>query len=343
MKDIQIANKTIGTGHPCFLIAELGYNFTSLEEALDSIDKAAEAGVDSIKVQTFQAETIVAKGFDFPEEAGGSDQFEEFKRYEITEEQHTAIFQRARSKGLIPFSTPSHAKDVELLERVGCDIYKVGSDDLTNIPFLTHVAKLGKPMIFSSGMGSMEEVSAAVDAIKSTGNDQIILLQCTSNYPIKDLSLVNLRVMETYRKRFDLHTGYSDHTDNPMTPALAAALGAVVVERHYTPDKNNGAPDSYFSADPKELTAIVQSVRNAEIMLGTGEKTPTKSETEMRQFARKSAIARNDIPAGHKITADDIVIKRPAIGVPPAEIHKLFGKKAKKAIAADEPITWDCV
>lgn len=343
MREIRVGARSIGPGRPVFIIAELGYSFKSLEEALAAVDAAAEAGVDAVKLQTFRAQTVVARGYQFPPEAGGVDQFDEFKRYEISEEQHRAIFERARQRGIVPFSSPSHYDDVELLERLDVELYKIGSDDLTNLPFIEHVARIGKPMIVSTGMGTLEEVAAAVEAARRAGNDRIVLLQCVSNYPIQDPSLVNLRVVEDYRKRFGVLVGFSDHTVSFSAPVAATSLGCVVLERHYALSKKNGTPDAFFSADPGELAEIVRLVRETERMLGDGAKRPTATESRMREYTRKSVIARSDLRKGRALRPEDVIIKRPAVGIQPADLAKIIGRPLKKNVAADEPLTWDCL
>jgi len=341
VKGFSVENKRIGPGEPCFVIAELGYNFVDEAEMLAAVDAAAEAGCDSIKLQTFRADTVVAKGFDFPAEAGGNDQWDEFKRYEISEELHRSFFARARRKGLVPLSTPSHPDDLALLERVGSSIYKVGSDDLTNLPFMELVAKTGKPLIFSSGMASFDEVAAALAVARAAGNDEVVVLQCTSNYPIKDPSLVNARVIGSYREKLGVLSGYSDHTTSLVTPVVAAAMGARVYERHFTLKKDNGTPDAPFSADPAEMKAIVAAIREAEAMLGDGVKKPTPTESRMRAYTRKGAIAARDLAAGETLKASDLAVKRPALGIPPAEAAKAVGRRLKTAVKRDQPLAWE--
>lgn len=343
MRTLAIGDRMIGDGCPVFIIAELGYNFNRLEEALRSVDEAAVAGADAIKVQTFRAEQIVARGVDFPPEAGGANQYDEFKRYEISEASHRAIFARARERGLIPFSTPSHPDDVELLERVGVDLYKIGSDDLTNLPFLRYIASKGKSIIFSSGMANLAEVDEAIRTFHEAGNRQLVLLQCVSNYPIQDLSAVNLRVIKTYRQAFPVLVGLSDHTTSITAAVAAVALGACVIERHFVINKALKVPDAFFSADPVEMAALVQAIREAEAMLGDGVKRPAPSEGKMRLDARKSIIARRTIRHGHTITGDDVIIKRPGTGIAPRDLPLVIGRVARRDIAPDEVITWDVV
>ncbi|MCX5788600.1 MAG: N-acetylneuraminate synthase family protein [Elusimicrobia bacterium] len=340
---IAVGGRIIGQDRPVFVIAELGYSFVDLDEALRAVDAVADSGADAVKLQTFRAETVVAKGFDFPPEAGGVDQFAEFKRYQISEETHRAIFERAKKRGIAAFSSPSHPDDLALLERLGVELHKIGSDDLTNIPLIRKVAGTGKPVILSTGMGTLEEVGAAVKAVRGTGNDKLVLLQCTSNYPIRDLSVVNLRVIPDYQKRFNVLVGLSDHTTTLSAAPAAVALGAIAIERHFALSKDNGTPDAPFSSDPAELAQLVRLVRETEKMLGDGAKKPTPTEAQMRQYTRKSAIACRNLPAGHTLSAGDFIIKRPALGVAPAEAEKLIGRVLKRPVREDQPIPWDAV
>jgi len=341
--ELRLGERRIGENQPVFIIAELGYNFNTLDEALRSVDAAAKSGVDAIKVQTFRADTITTRNLDFPAEAGGVNQYEEFKRYEISEETHRAIFARARDRGLIPFSTPSHPDDVELLERVGIELYKIGSDDLTNLPFLRYVAAKGKPMILSSGMATLAEVDEAIRTVRGAGNDRIVLLQCTSNYPVRDLSVLNLRVIETYRRTFPVLVGFSDHSTTLSAAVAAVTLGAVVVERHFTLDTALEVPDAFFSSNPAEMAALVRAIRETEAMLGDGVKRPTPTEEKMRADTRKGLVAARAIPKGATITPEDIGIKRPGMGIAPRDFDLVIGRQAARDIQADEVITWDLV
>jgi len=341
VRQIRIGDRLIGEGCPVWVIAELGYNFNSLAEALESVDAAAEVGVDALKLQTFRAETIVTRSSEFPPEAGGVNQYDEFRRYEISEEVHRQIFARCRERGIIPFSTPSHVDDVDLLERVGVDLYKIGSDDLTNLPFLRYVAAKKKPVIFSSGMATLSEVDEAIRTMREAGNEDLILLQCVSNYPIKDLSLVNLRTIETYRRAFGIPVGLSDHTTTFSAAVAAVALGACVIERHFALSRDLPVPDAFFSADPTGMRVLVQAVRETERMLGDGIKRPAATEWQMRKDTRKSLVARRPIAKGQAIGPDDIIVKRPGWGIFPRDWDRVIGRKAARSIAADEVITWD--
>lgn len=341
--DLWIGGRRIGPSEPPFVIAELGYNFNTLDEALASVTAVARAGADAIKLQTFCAETVATRTVEFPVEAGGVNQFDEFKRYEIDEETHRKVFAAARQQGIIPFSTPSHEDDVELLERVGVDLYKIGSDDLTNLPFLRYVARKGKPIILSSGMATLAEVDEGIRTIFDAGNRNLILLHCISNYPVEDPSILNLRVIETFRQTFPVLVGFSDHSTTLPAAIAAVALGAVVIERHFVLDKAMPVPDAFFSVTPAELQDLVQAVREAHSMLGDGFKMPAASEALMRVDTRKGLVARRAIPEGQLIGRDDVIVKRPARGIQPRDLDVVIGRRAKRQIAADEIITWDLV
>lgn len=345
MKKVKIGNKTIGKGEPVFIVAEIGYNFNTLDEALRSIDAAVDCSVDAVKFQTFRADTVTTRDIYFPKEAGGTSQYEEFKRYELSEEWHRELFKYARGKGIIAFSTPGHQTDVELLERLGILLYKIGSDDCTNLPFLKYIAEIGKPMFVSTGMANLAEVVEAVETILSTGNEQLVILHTVSNYPIEDTAQVNLRAIQTLQHAFndEILVGYSDHTTSLTIPVAAVAMGACVYERHFTIDKNLDAPDAFLSADPSEMKAIIKAIREVERALGDGIKRPAPSEKDMRRDTRKSIIARGNIRKGEKITADKVIIKRPGYGIEPKYLNMVVGRKAAVDIREDEVITWDKV
>ncbi len=341
MRQVKVGNRLVGEGQPVFIVAELGYNFRTLDEALASVDAASETGCDAIKIQTFRADTITTRNVDFPAQAGGGNQYQEFKQYEISAEVHKSIFERAEKLGLVAFSTPSHRDDVDLLEQLQVAVYKIGSDDLTNLPLLRYVAGKGKPIIFSSGMATLSEVDQAIRTMQKAGNFDLVLLQCVSNYPIKDLGSLNLRVIEAYRKAFGIPVGLSDHTISNSAAIAAVALGACVIERHFALAKDMPVPDAFFSSDPMEMRALVQGIREAEQMLGDGVKRPSQSEHQMRRDTRKSIVARASISEGQTITPEDLIVKRPGWGIPPHDWDRVVGRKAIRAIRADEVITWD--
>lgn len=337
----QIGDKPIGPGHPVFVIAEIGYNFNTLDEARASIDAAIDCGADAVKFQTFTAATVASRHIEFPGEAGSGNQFEEFERYQLSADAHRELFAYGRGRGTVVLSTPSYYDDVALLEDLCVPVYKIGSDDLTNLPFIAHVARIGKPMILSTGMSTLSEVAEAVEVVRETGNHQLALLHCVSNYPVRDPRALNLRAIEAIQRTFAIPVGLSDHTMTPTAALGAVALGACIVERHFTLSKDIEAPDAPFSADPAEMRALVAAIRELEAALGDGNKRPAASEIAMRRETRKGAVARSRIAAGEAIRADQIIIKRPGTGVSPRLAHLLEGRRALRDIEMDEVITWD--
>lgn len=341
MKPLTLGHKRVGPGCPTFVIAEIGYNYNTLAQARDTVDAAMECGADAVKLQSFRAETVTSRHTDFPQEAGATNQFEEFQRYELSEEGHHELFEYARRRGVLLFSTPSHSDDVALLEKLDVPAYKLGSDDLTNLPFLEHVARLKKPMIISTGMASLAEVAEAYECIQATGQEQLAILHCLSNYPIQDVRHLNLRAVEVLRAAFDVPIGYSDHTQGAVAALGAVALGACIIEKHFVLDQKLDTPDAFFSADPAELKALIGDIRQLEAALGEPVKRPAPSELKMRHETRKSVVARVAIPAGAPIRSEMLIIKRPGHGIAPKHAHLVPGRRARTALQADEVITWE--
>jgi len=326
----------------CYIIAEIGGNFTSFDHAVMLIDAAAATGSDAVKLQTYRAETIASREAIFDmENTGVVSQFDLFKKYEIDETLHRDVFAYAEKKGLDWFSTPSHITDVEMLDRLGVGAYKVGSDDACNIPFLKALAQRGKPIMLSTGMCTLEEVQESVDAIYSMGNRQLMLLHAITNYPTHPES-VNLQAMQTLAKTFpELDVGYSDHTLGTVACVAAAAMGARILEKHFTCDKNAEGPDHMLSADPPEMTAIVDSVRLFERMRGDGLKKPAASEANTRRNNRKSIVLELPLAAGERITAEHLAIKRPGYGIEPKHFDSLIGRTANRDLTAENVLNWE--
>lgn len=343
MRVVKVGNKIIGDNNPTYIIAEIGGNFLNFKDAASLIDLAVDAGVDAVKLQTFQAETIASKSavYDMPN-TGNANQFELFKKYEIDFEMHKDIWEYCHDKKVPVFSTPSHIRDIELLARLDCPVYKVGSDDAVNIPFLEEVADAGKPIILSTGMCTINEVRESVSAILSRGNADLILLHCVTNYPA-DPAHSNLKCIQAMKKEFGLPVGYSDHTTGTACCIGAAALGANIIEKHFTYDKNAEGPDHILSADPEEMKQIVEYVRTIESSMGDGVKRPSDGERTTRINNRKSIVSTRDIPQGTSITKDMIAIKRPGYGIQPKFIEQVAGRVARKNIKSEEPIYWDYV
>jgi len=326
----------------CYIIAEIGGNFTQLEQAVRLIDEAAGCGVDAVKLQTYRADTVSSKSAMFDmENTGKVSQYELFKKYEIGQQLHREVFQYAESKGLDWFSTPAHESDVDILEALGVGAHKIGSDDAVNIPFLKYVARTGKPIILSTGMCTMEEVRESVGTILQEGNDRLMLLHAITSYPTHPEN-VNLRAMQALQGEFpSLSVGYSDHTLGTTACICAAAMGARLIEKHFTYDRRAEGPDHMLSAEPEDMKAIVEAIRDFEVMRGNGIKRPAESESTTRINNRKSIVLLKPVTAGEPLTFEHLSIKRPGYGIAPKFFDQLAGRTACRDMAADHVLTWE--
>ncbi|MBN8993280.1 MAG: N-acetylneuraminate synthase family protein [Rhizobiales bacterium] len=326
----------------CYIIAEIGGNFTRFEDARTLIDAAAASGADAVKLQTYRADTVASRKAVFDmENTGLVSQHELFRQYEIDLDLHKAVFDYAARHGLDWFSTPSHESDVDMLENLGVGAHKIGSDDAVNLPFLRVVARTGKPMILSTGMCTMEEVQESVAAIRSEGVKQLMLLHAVTSYPTHP-EHVNLGAMQAMMREFpDLAVGYSDHTIGPIACICAAAMGARILEKHFTWDKQAPGPDHMLSADPDEMKAIVEAVRSFEVMRGDGRKHPAASEAKTRTNNRKSIVLARAAAAGEPLTADHLTVKRPGYGIAPKHLQDVIGRRPRQVLEADDVLTWE--
>jgi sialic acid synthase SpsE len=326
----------------CYIIAEIGGNFVTFDEARRLIDAAVESGADAVKLQTYRAETIASRAAIFDmENTGVTSQFELFQKYQIDEELHRDVFAYAERSNIDWFSTPSHATDVDFLERCGVGAHKIGSDDAANLPFLRYVARMGKPVILSTGMCTLDEVREAVDAVVGEGNRRLIILHAITSYPTHPDN-VNLGAIQTLIKEFPkFDVGYSDHTLTPVASLCAVAMGARVVERHFTLDKNAEGPDHRLSTDPTEMRWLVDAIRSFEVMRGNGVKQPAESETTTRTNNRKSLVLNRDVAAGDPLSAADLTVKRPGTGIAPKHFDQVVGRVAKRAMTSDAVLQWD--
>lgn len=326
----------------CYIIAEIGGNFTSLEQAKLLIDKASECNVDAVKLQTYRADTIASKKalFDM-ENTGIVSQYELFKKYEINESLHNEVFKYAEEKNLDWFSTPSHESDVDLLERCNVGAHKIGSDDAVNLPFLKYVASKGKPILLSTGMCTINEIKESVSVILGEGVKKLILLHAVTSYPTHEKD-VNLNSLLSIKREFPfLDVGYSDHTVSPVAALCAASMGARLIEKHFTHDKKADGPDHMLSADPEEMKWLVDSIRSFEIMKGDGIKKPADSEKISRINNRKSVILNKEMKAGEKIKRNNLAIKRPGYGIPPKYYETIIGREVLSNLDIDHILTWD--
>ncbi len=328
----------------CFIIAEAGVNHNGdINIAKKLVDKACEAGADAIKFQTFKAENLVTKQApkaEYQKETtGDGNQFEMLKKLELSIEDHMTLKKYCEDKGIVFISTPFDFESVDLLEKINVPLYKVSSGDLTNLPLLKYISSKNKPIILSTGMANLGEIEEAIEAIFESGNKKIILLHCTSNYPTS-YEDVNLRAMLTMKEAFKLPVGYSDHTIGIEVSIAAVTLGAKVIEKHFTLDRNMDGPDHKASLEPDELKMMVKSIRNIEKAMGDGVKRCSKNEENTRNVARKSIVAARDISKDKVITINDISFKRPEFGLKPKYANLIIGKKARRNIKEDEFITF---
>ncbi|MDF1613504.1 N-acetylneuraminate synthase [Desulfurivibrio dismutans] len=329
-----------------FIIAEAGVNHNGdLELAKKLIDAAAAAGADAVKFQTFKAESLVAR--DAPKAAyqqrnsgGEESQYEMLKRLELSEEQFVVLHGYCQSQGIEFLSTAFDLKSVDFLASLGLEIFKIPSGEITNLPYLRKVGGLGKKIILSTGMADLEEVEAALAALEQAGTTRegITVLQCTTEYPTP-MAEVNLRAMATIARQCRVAVGFSDHTEGIEAAIAAAALGAKVVEKHFTLDKTLPGPDHKASLEPDELRAMVRAIRNIEKALGDGIKRPGPSELPNRTVARKSIVAARDIKKGEQFTAKNLTVKRPGGGISPMRWDEMLGQTAGRDFDQDELIT----
>jgi len=343
-KIIKIGNKIIGYGRPVFIIAEAGVNHNGrLDLALKLIDAAADAGADAVKFQTFRVEQATTRytalaGYQKKNIKTRNNLFEEAKGWELKEDRYPQLIARCKKRRIIFFST-SHGgfESVDFLASQKVPLYKFGSGEITNLPLFTYTAKLGKPIIFGTGTATIKEVRDAIGAIKRSGNNQIVALHCTTDYP-PALTDVNLRAMEIMMKELGVLVGYSDHTLGDQVAVMAATLGACVIEKHLTLDKNMKGPDHKASATPDEFRIMVDKIRAVSAIMGSPKKGPVKAELKFIPVIRKSIVANRNIKKGEKLTRQNLAIKKPGTGIPPKYWDKIVGRTASKNINSDSLI-----
>jgi N,N'-diacetyllegionaminate synthase len=337
---IRIGTKQIGDHHPCFVIAEAGVNHNGdIARAKRLVDAAKAVGADAVKFQTFKAEGVVTSDTTVASYArknlGRSlTQQEMIKPLELSYDAFKTLKKYCDTKRILFLSTPHSFDAIDFLDPL-VPAYKFGSGDLTNLPTLRYAAKKHKPILLGTGMATLAEVRTAVRTIRSAGNPQIIALHCTTNYPCP-LNEVNLRAMLTMRHTLNCLVGYSDHTMGITVPVMAATLGAVVIEKHFTLDATLPGPDHKASLEPAELAQMINAIRDVETVLGSYAKKPTESEKDIMKLIRKSIVAAQDIPKGSLLRRNLLDIKRPGTGLPPAKLESLLGKKTKQAIKKDD-------
>lgn len=343
MKTIRIGRHSVGEGQPCFVIAEAGVNHNGdVALAHELVEIAAEAGADAVKFQTFNAERLAsdrAPKAEYQVRATGDveSQAEMLKRLELTDQDFRDLAAHCTQRGIVFLSTPFDEEAADFLDTIGVAAFKVPSGEITNTPFLQHIARKGRPMIVSTGMCFISEVETAVHAIESTGARELALLHCTSSYPA-EIGTINLRAMATLREAFARPVGYSDHTVGIEVSLAAVALGAVIIEKHFTSDRRLPGPDHLASLEPPELNALVAGIRTVEAALGTSRKAPSRAEIETARVARKSLVAARNLPHGTTLDVSMVVAKRPGDGISPAMLSELIGRRTRRALGRGELI-----
>lgn len=343
---MKIGNRVLGNGAPCFIIAELSANHgQDLGIALKTLEAAKEAGADAIKLQTYTADTMTldSKKEYFKINQGtiwdGRYLHELYQEAYTPWEWHKPLFEKAQELGLICFSSPFDTTAVDLLENLDAPAHKIASFEITDIPLIKKVAKTGKPIIISTGIATLEDITLAIDTCKGLGNNDIVILKCTSSYPAP-IDMANLRTMVDIKEKFDVLVGLSDHTFGTTVPVTATAMGAVLIEKHFILDKSLGGPDASFSLDPTDFKEMVDAVRNSEKAMGKVTYDLNEKTINSRGFSR-SLFAVEDIAKGEELTPSNVRTIRPNNGLHPKHYNEVLGKKAVQDIERGTPLSFD--
>lgn len=327
------------------IIAEAGVNHNgSLDLAKQLVEKAAEAGADYVKFQTFKTENLVTAhavkaDYQIHNTGNNDSQFAMLKKLELSEADHYALMEHCKLHHIKFISTPFDIESIDFLAGMGMDFFKIPSGEITNYPYLRHIAQKGMPVVLSSGMATIDDISNCIQVLEKFGlaKNQMTLLHCTTEYPTP-MEEVNLNAMLTLRDEFQIPAGYSDHTKGIEVAIAAVALGATVIEKHFTLSREMEGPDHVASLEPQELKAMVDAIRNIEKAMGDGHKTPAPSELKNKAIARKSIVAKCPIRANEVLTEDNITVKRPGDGISPMRWEDVIGTRAKHAFNTDEKI-----
>lgn len=346
MKEIKIKDQFIGQKHKPFIIAEMSGNHNqSLDRALAIVDAAAEAGATAIKIQTYTADTMTLKGVLKIEDEGslwkGYELHDLYKMAYTPWEWHKAIFDRAKEHGLIAFSSPFDASAVDFLESLDVPLYKIASFENTDHPLLKKVAQTGKPVIMSTGVATLADIDEAVRVLRENGCEELVLLKCTSTYPASP-ETTNLATIPHLQQIFNCPVGLSDHTMGVGASVASVALGACVIEKHFTLSRADGGVDSAFSLEPSELKALVVESERAHLALGKIQYGIQKAEKDSRQYKRSLYIS-SDVKAGEPFTMENIQVIRPGFGLEPKYLELVLKHKAPKDMKTGTPLTWDAL
>jgi N,N'-diacetyllegionaminate synthase len=344
---LELGGAAVGRGHTPYIIAEIGSNHNGdMELCRRLIDAAADVGAHAVKFQSWTESSLIAEE-EYQRNPEYSDKKKHFgslremvRAYQLTPEQHVEAQRHCKSRGIAFCSSVFSREEADMLEQLDVPFFKIASMDVVNLPLLTYVARKRRPVIISTGMATLGEIDRAVEAIRVEGNDQVVLLHCVSIYP-PDYDSIRLRNIGMLRKAFDLPVGFSDHTLGTAIPLAAIALGACIIEKHFTLDREMAGWDHAISADPAELRTIVEEGRNVFAALGGSTRLVTEAEIEKRQKFRRSLVARRALDRGHVIAEDDLDAKRPGSGISPDEMRYVLGRKLADAVTADQVISWE--
>jgi len=334
---IKIGHRVVGDRRPTFIIAEAGVNHNgNVNLAKMLIDAAVAAGADAVKFQTFHADSVItstAEKAKYQKTTTPSDesQYDMVKKLELSDDIFRELAEYANSRGIIFLSTPFDEESVDLLDKIGVPAFKIPSGEITNFPLLKSIAEKMKPIILSTGMATLGEIEDAVNYVKAHGTEEIVLLHCTTSYPAS-MKSVNLRAMDTLRCAFQVPVGYSDHTEGITIPIAAVAMGACVLEKHFTLKRSLLGPDHQASIEPQELLAMVTGIRNVEMAIGNGIKGPNEEEEAIKKVVRRSIVAKTDINEGERLRECVLAIKRPGTGIEPKYFDSLITMKTKTHI-----------
>jgi len=346
MKTVKFGDAVIGQGNPPYVIAEIGSNHNgSMDLCRRLIDAASDAGAHAVKFQSWTENSLIAKE-EYERNTDYSDKKKHFgslldmvKAYQLTPEQHLEVHAYCKSRGIAFCSSPFSVEEVDLLERLEVPFFKIASMDIVNPPLLRHVARKMRPVVISTGMATLAEIEQAVETVRNEGNEQIVLLHCVSIYP-PDYDMLHLKNLDMLRQAFDVPVGFSDHTLGTAIPLAAVALGACVIEKHFTLDQDMPGWDHAISANPEQLKTIVTEGENIVAALGCSRRIVTAAEMEKRNKFRRSLVARRDLPRGHVIAESDFNAKRPGTGIAPAEIQYVVGRKIACDLKEDQVMHW---
>lgn len=346
MKTVKLGDTIVGEGHPPYFIAEIGSNHNGdMNLCRRLIDAAADAGANAVKFQSWSESSLIAKE-EYDRNPDYSDKKKHFgslremvRAYQLTTEQHIEARDYCMKRGVTFCSSVFSTEEVDLLERLDAPFMKIASMDIVNLPLLKYAARKGRPLVVATGMATLAEIERAVDTVRAEGNDDIVLLHCVSVYP-PEYDAIRLRNMETLRRAFNVPVGFSDHTLGTSIPLAAIALGACIIEKHFTLDHDMAGWDHAISADPAQLRTIVEDGRSVFAALGGYDRVLTEAELEKRQRLRRSLVARRALGRDHVISEDDLDAKRPGTGISPDELSYVVGRRLADNVEEDQVIRW---